>query len=211
MTKLIILALIFVGYLLHEWWKARQAQSESQDEPEEPWPGQSPRPSRPVQPPPPTRTTSGPAGGWEEELRRLLQGEAPASPPPPTRPTTVRLPAPPPLLGRGPLAPPAMARPAPVRRQEPLEDPDMQKGLPVRMPTLEKSAQAYLRASQLESSVAERLRRIQERVVTHPKFEIKKEIAPEVRQALALLRERSTQRTAIIVSVVLGPPRALEG
>jgi len=86
----------------------------------------------------------------------------------------------------------------------------MQKGLPVHMPTLKASAQAYLRASQLESRITERFQRVQERVTTHQSTEVKKEPAPEIHQALGLLRDRSSQRAAIVAAVVLGPPRALE-
>jgi len=85
----------------------------------------------------------------------------------------------------------------------------MQRGLPVQMPALEQSSQAYQRASRLEDRVAQQLRRVQEQVTTHKKAATRKEVAPEVRQALQLLRGRSSQRTAILAAVILGPPRAL--
>lgn len=137
-----------------------------------------------------------PAASWEEELRRLLQGEQqPRRTPPP-----VVIQVPPPL-------PPPVRRPAPV----PQSDPDMDRGLSVRMPTLEHSAQAFLRASNLESKVAEHMQRVGQQVASHKKLELKKEVAPAIRQALSLVRNRQSQRAAIIAGIVLGPPKALEG
>ena len=90
-------------------------------------------------------------------------------------------------------------------------DPDMETGLPVRMPTLEKSAQAFLRASQLESKVAEHMQRVGEQVTTHKKIEVRRGVSPEIRQAIGLVRNRQSQRAAIIAGIVLGPPKAMEG
>jgi hypothetical protein len=86
----------------------------------------------------------------------------------------------------------------------------MEKGLPVKMPSLTQSAQAYLRASQLESKVAQHLQRVDEQVTKHAKVERKREVSPVVRQTIGLLRDRQSQRAAILASVVLGPPKAME-
>src|ERR1043166_9060484 len=55
-----------------------------------------------------------------------------------------------------PAGQPAAPPPAPGQRPViiPQSDPDMEKGLSVQMPSLLQSAQAYLRASSLESRVA---------------------------------------------------------
>ena len=214
MEKLIFLAIAFVIYLLHEWWKARNNRLEEGEPPS--WPGQPPRPPTGT-PAPPARTAS-----WEEELRRLLEGEssrAPQPPPPPSpaappplraeRPATPPTPIQRPLASR-PAMPPARARPATAPFPGAGEDPDMQRGLPVQLPGLDQSAQAYQRASRLEDRVAEQLRRVHDQVTSHKKMEVRKETSPEVRQALGMLRVRSSQRAAIIAAVVLGPPRALE-
>jgi hypothetical protein len=87
----------------------------------------------------------------------------------------------------------------------------MEKGLPVQMPSLEQSAQAFLRASQLESKVAAHMQRVDQQVTTHPKLGLKKQVAPEIRQAIGLVRNRQSQRAAIIAGIVLGPPKAMEG
>jgi hypothetical protein len=204
MEKLIFIAVVVVLSLLHAWWKKRQEAGEDESNP---WPGYPPRhkptaPSAPRPAPPPS-----PAASWEEELRRLLQGEEPARPAPP--PVVVQQPrsAPPPLP-RG-----AATRPAPAPHPIFVEqvDPDMEKGLPVKMPSLEQSAQAYLHASQLESRVAAHMQRVDQQVTTHQKLESKKEISPAIRQAVALVRQRQSQRAAILAGIILGPPKAVEG
>jgi len=86
----------------------------------------------------------------------------------------------------------------------------MNKGLAVQMPSLTQSAQAYLRASQLDTKVAQHLQRVDDLVTRHAKAEKKREISPVVRQTLGLLRDRQSQRAAILASVVLGPPKAME-
>jgi hypothetical protein len=85
----------------------------------------------------------------------------------------------------------------------------MQRGLPVQMPGLEQSSRAYQRASRLEDRVAEQLRRVHDQVTIHKQTATRKEAAPAVRQALGLLRGRTSQRAAIVAAVILGPPRAL--
>jgi hypothetical protein len=46
--------------------------------------------------------------------------------------------------------------------------------------------------------------------VSHKRLELKKEVAPEIRQAISLVRNRQSQRAAIIAGIVLGPPKAME-
>ena len=87
----------------------------------------------------------------------------------------------------------------------------MERGLPVKMPSLEQSAQAYLRASQLESRVAEHMHRVDQLVTTHQKLESRKETSPAIRQAVSLLGNRQSQRAAIIAGIILGPSKAMEG
>jgi len=198
MEQLIILALIAGASLLHGWWKKRQeAESESE-------PGRMLPPLRRPGTPPTGRSAPepSPAASWEEELRRLLQGEQPPRRPQPPVVTQAPPPLPPVFVGR----------PSPVRRPPPVSqsDPDMDRGLPVRMPTLEHSAQAFLRASNIESKVAEHMQRAGQQVASHKTLEIKREVAPEIRQAVSLVRNRQSQRAAIIAGMVLGPPKAME-
>lgn len=198
MEKLIFVAVIAVLSILHSWWKKRQEAAESQAEEV-----QSDRPPRTpggrVQTPRPST-----ASNWEEELRRLLQGEEVQRPVP--RPV---------ILSPSPMAPPPLPVPS-VRRPAPepvfasQSDPDMDIGLPVRMPTMADSAQAFLRASNIEAKVAAHMQRADQQVASHPKFVLKREASPEVRQAVSLVRNRQSQRAVILAGIILGPPKAME-
>src|SRR6185369_7087217 len=84
----------------------------------------------PVAPKPPARKTN-----WEEELRRLLEGET-AEPAPAE---THSAPAPPPL----PPPPPVYSRPRPAPMQPVAVE--QERGLPVELTGLTASAQSYER------------------------------------------------------------------
>jgi hypothetical protein len=86
----------------------------------------------------------------------------------------------------------------------------MDRGLSVKMPSLEHSAQAFLRTSQSESKVSAHMDRVGQQVTAQPKFELKREVSPAIRQAISLVRQRQSQRAAIIAGIVLGPPKAME-
>jgi hypothetical protein len=47
-------------------------------------------------------------------------------------------------------------------------------------------------------------------VTTHQKAVSGKEVPPDIRQGLSLVRHRQSQRAAIIAGLVLGPPKTLE-
>jgi len=222
MNSLIFIAIVIGFVVLHSWWNARKQAEEQRSGRQEPSPGPDSRsPSQRTGSPPPARPS--PAANWEEELRRLLEGDSPAPPPSPG-PRTVPPPVtvPPPLPARRVPAPvrprPLAASPAPTRAPTsmpplapvPVIDRDMETGLPVKMPSLQESAKAYVRASQLETRVAEHMRQVDRQVTTHAKLDRVRSVSPEIKQALGLLRTRSSQRAAILAGVVLGPPRALE-
>ena len=194
-----------VAVAIFNWIKRR---SQSQDTTE---PGSEPKFPQPTRlPAEGTQTRPTPAAtvpqpsrpapkkiNWEEELRRMLEGNEPA--PPPVRPAPVMpAPAPPPL----PALRPAAARPV-------LADHD--RGLPVHMPGLTTSAQTYQRASQLDASVANRLHQVTERVRLHQPIQRADVASQDIAHTLALLRNKPGLRSAIMASVVLGPPKALEG
>ena len=197
--KLIFLVVVVVISILSSWWKKKRGEPEDESNP---WPGypprhkpQAPPAGRPAPPPSPSQ-----ASNWEEELRRLLQGEESARPAPPPVVVQQSRPAPPPL-------PPPVPASRPVNALE--SDPDMDKGLAV--PSLEQSAQAFLRASQIETKVAAHMQRVDQQVTTHQKVSLKKVAPPAIRQAIGLVRNRQSQRAAIIAGLILGPPKAMEG
>ena len=116
------------------------------------------------------------------------------------------------MVAPPPLPVPSVRRPVPV--PEPVfmsqSDPDMDIGLSVRMPSLEDSAQAFLRASNIEAKVAAHMQRADQQVASHPKFVLKREASPEVRQAVSLVRNRQSQRAVILAGIIMGPPKAME-
>lgn len=195
MEQILFLVAVAVLSMLHSWWNKRN-EKETEDA-DAPAPGQPERPA-PKRPAP---------ANWEEELRRLLEGDEdkPAPRPPPVVVQAPRPAAPPPL----PAAPrPRIApRPAEAVAQS---DPDMDTGLPVRFSSLEGSAQAFLRASNIEAKVAAHMQRADQQVASHPQFVVKREASLEVRQAVSLLRNRQSQRAVILAGVILGPPKAME-
>jgi hypothetical protein len=209
MEKLIFLIVIVVITALHSWWKKKHGEPEEGDQP---WPGQPQRPGQPPQrrppgtaprPAPPPKATN-----WQEELRRLLEGETAPRPQPAPPPVLAQ----PPPLPRPPRQQPAAPPPFLARTQIPVPDEgrEQETGLPVKMPSLEQSAQAYLHARTLDARITERLKQVEQAVISHPKPQIRRETSAAVRHGLALLRDRPSQRAAIIASVILGPPKALE-
>lgn len=205
---LITLLIFFLISGISAWLSKKQ--QAGQEEPQPPPQPRRPRPARPVRPgptpaqpqAPPPRQTS-----WEEELRRLLQGESeeePAAPPVITAPP----PRQPPPVTRPTAAPPPLPKrqPAPVLKS----DDDMEKGLPVKLTGLKEAAASYLHASQLDKKVEAHMRGIEHRVVTHKTAPMVKVVAPELIQARALLRDQRSLRSAIIASVILGPPKAMQ-
>ena len=216
----IVTLLVFLGIgVISNWLKNRQQPDETGADPAPPL-DQKPRPTK--------------AAKWEEELRRILEGgeteSAPAPRPPPVIVQEKHRPAPSPRA----VAPPPVPRPSRVTVPEVNEE---DEGLPVHMPTLTESAQAYLRGSTIDDRVAERMRArgaMAEAAAAHQRASnIDVQAAghlqhraasvvhcspqsrananrPQIAQARALVRQRQSLQSAIIASVILGPPKALE-
>jgi hypothetical protein len=81
---------------------------------------------------------------------------------------------------------------------------------PVTLPWLARSTEAFQRGHQIEAAVAERLRKVDDQLLRHKAVPEHREKSQDISHALGLLRDRPSQRAAIIVSLVLGPPKALE-
>ena len=210
MEKLIIIAIIVGASIIHNWWTKRQQEESEQPDPNPDASGRRPPPL----PPPsgqPGRSAQGqnqPGGGWEEELRRLLQGETPTPRPPVQRPT----PPPPPVVKTRPVAQSAVPRPFLARSSIPVPDVgrEMEIGLPVRPVALDQASAAHERASHLQASVIQRMRDTTAKVSAHAKA------GPTLRQATyadrlrSLLGENESLRTMVVASVILGPPKGSE-
>ncbi len=159
--------------------------------------GSSPADALPPLPRPARKTD------WEEELRRLLGGDQ--SSPPPTPPLIVyEQPRPTP-----PSAEPArMTRPPLTRAVTMRTEP--QVATPVPVPGFAESIQAYQRASQLDVKMAEHLSQIAEQVRTHSAGQKVQAAAADIVQGVSFVRDPQSIRSALVASMILGPPRGLE-
>jgi len=82
-----------------------------------------------------------------------------------------------------------------------------------RLASLQQSAQAYGRASQLHEAAAERLRRVEQQTVLHRTAAAAvqhRSRPPEIASAVGLLGNPRSARQAIVASVVLGSPKGFE-
>ncbi len=225
LIQFLIVAGIALITAIYNWLKNRSAAREDQtstDAPERPLlPRTTPQASRPAASPPRR------AASWEEELRRMLEGEEESPPPPPPRPVIILQeppkaprPAPPPVppvAKPPPLAPVLKAIPPPVKhtaaprpRIVPPQPEAEDRGLPVHLPALSASMQAYEQASHLDRKVAARLRGVSDRVKAHAAARREPKAAPAIAQARALLRNPQSARAAIVAALILGPPRAFD-
>lgn len=147
---------------------------------------------RPGQPLSPRRAVPPQLKNWEEELRRLLEGdryEEPVVQPPKLE---RRSPAPPPLV---------------VGEVGSSEGP--------RVSRLEESDQAYRRAQQLQREAAARLKVAQAKTAQHQaklpySVHARRRGKGTISRARELVSNPGSARQAIIASVVLGPPKGLE-
>jgi hypothetical protein len=159
-------------------------------QPDEEWelpPELKPRRDQPPQSPQPPKVSR-----WEEELRRVLQ-EQPAPPP------IVRPALPPPL----------------VQMQEYQPSPDegfSEEPVVPRRHVLTEAAESHAHAATLLQRTQEQLHQLHSS--THraaaPASVHHVEPAPEIRALVNSLRHPHTARTAILASIILGPPRAFE-
>jgi hypothetical protein len=202
--------LIFVLISVVAGWLQKKQRKEQEEQ--GPAPPPRPRPTGAPMPPPGQHSTPKPLS-WEEELKRLLEGNLPESEPPPAPPPpiVVQRPhrAPPPPI---PAAPPPLpqhthksvfdvveeSNPAEVS-VEPVFHP---------LPDLSESLLAHQRASQLEQQVQEHLRLVTQHPVRSAGLP-HRAATPEATAALSLLRSPKSARTAVLAALILGPPRAL--
>ncbi len=186
-------------------WLQKKGQTEDPDSLGDEW--KNIKRQRPEHPPrmDSTSSPSRPVPGidWEKELRRFLGGEAPSAPPPIPPPVVVQQPSrPPPLLSK---SKPKSSRP--VVAVEPDEGPSRI------LSTLTEAASAYEKAQRLHEKVAGRMRKTDKQTQTH-KAAIPghaKRVAPEIASVVSLLRSPHTARHAVVASLILSPPKALEG
>ncbi len=202
METLITLLVFGVIAAIANWFteqKRKKLDAERQRE------GSSPN-VRPLQRPSESQPPPAPAFDWQEELRRVLQGDEPVPPPRPPPPPVLRPATPPPVPRPQPAQvskPIIVVRPSPVVETE-------GTGLPVTLPSLTQSASAYTRAQNLESSVEGHMREAREQVSRHTVRVAPRRTTAEVAGVVKMIRGPQGARTAILASIILGPPKALE-
>ena len=221
----ILLLVLYLISALFNWIKRRAEQKQSG--------APVPAPLRPGEHPAPATTPTTAGKSWEEELKRLLEGESPVfapSPPPPAAPPPVITP-PPPVL--------APARASASRRAAAVEPMSEESDAPSRpLATLRESESAYRRGSSLDRRTEERLKKVQaldtaeaayssashlhERVAARMRHVVDhtRDASPSPLEThrrhvaatapLALLQSPQSARQAIVTALVLAPPKAME-
>jgi hypothetical protein len=215
-SLLITLAILAITAI--SGWLQKKGQAEEPGSLGDEWKTIKPRTSEPprqatpptIDPGKPTRRPSS-AIDWEKELRRLLQGDAPAAPPPPP------LPPQPPVVARETSPRPVPPQISAPRRSQPsprsIIPAESEEGPQFTPAAMAESSKAYRRAQQLQENVAGRLRKIDEQTESHKPAmpgHFRKS-SPEITSAVSLLRRPRMARQAVILSLILGPPKALEG
>lgn len=226
---LITLVIFIAISALSTWLKNRNPEGTDDSLPPPPRIPRRGEQNRPAQPAREAKPVS-----WEEELRRLLENETPAAPPAKPIVAERRAPEPPPIPPAV-LTPP----PVPQKRRFVAEESESADdgGLAVDMPTLARaeSSQSYAsqiddraaeklrqggafaeanasfaRASQLHELTAARMRHVTEQTPAMMAVKTRASRTSEGARVSAMLRHPESVRTAIVASVILGKPKAME-
>jgi hypothetical protein len=191
-----IVFLVIVGAsALFNWIQRRGENAQDQDNP----PGSAPPPQpRPQSSGAPSERRS----SWEEELRRMLEGHLPQPPnrPPPSRsaqsPTPSSPPPPPVIIRETTPAPPRTFsfEPPPVRSAhvftETVSELPGARTTPAELPAPNLAFEKPKRTAVARAKHAKR--------------------SPEVEQTILMFRHPRTARQAVVASLILGPPKALQ-
>jgi hypothetical protein len=182
--------LIFVAFAIIASLFEKRAKREKQQE-RNPLPGQPRRKS------------------WEEELNDLLKQQQPA---------------PPPMRREVPAPPPAAYVPPPVYAPLPPPIPDEEdRGIEVYFPTthrkidpvfqpmhgLSVADERHAHAASLQQRVEQHMASVTRRTAGTTQVE-RHEVSGRTHDAVELVRSRHNLRGAVLASIILGPPRALE-
>jgi hypothetical protein len=212
MDSLITALVLLVVSAIATWMKKKAATGQddsTQDAPQAPPPMNRPRPASPT--------------SWEEELRRLLEGQSTTAPPS-ARPPPMQAPPPmvvtprprpvsptPPIVVRPVLVSPerraviSTPRPAPA----PMPVPSRIEISAAQLAPLRQSGEAYQRANQPDKQVAEQISPVPGRQVLATSIS-RRTVSPEITQVVSLFKSARSARQAVIASLILGPPRSIE-
>ena len=183
-----------------------QKKAETQQRPGPPGSGQRPKPALLNQPPPPAGSGQpGPSrkSDWQEELRRLLEGDAPpVQPPPPMVVQETRHPVAPVVISLPRhSAPPKLAPALDEEEEGPLTS------------RLTDAAHAYRKAQQLHEETAGKLQQIADQARQHRPGKAAGRRAgrsPEIASAISLVRNPASVRQAFVASIIFSAPKGLE-
>jgi hypothetical protein len=213
-NRIWIFIAIAIGSFIVDWLKKKKQIGETDTVTDE---SESHRPATTTTSrPPATRPVA--TSDWEEELRRLLGGEPPSAPkpppaqaPPPIRPIVIESPTPTP--GLPPVTDAAAGRRSGSSSRAGTALSEAEKLVDVRLPVMKESVTAYQRASHLQEQVSERLKHVEEiterHLVSVPTAH-RKSVSAEAVRAIALIRNRTTVRQAVIAGLIFGAPKGLE-
>jgi hypothetical protein len=196
MEALFIILMLMLLSAVSNWLKRRGQPEEAELWPDETEPGDlAPGQRRSAAPGEPTARPA--RSSWEEELRRLLEGETPRRPEPKPAPAPTAVP---PVVITA--SRPVSAPPPPVTVST----------RPAVQQTIGQTALLLGRTRELQRQAASELRRARSEVGGRPLLsgdERRRDHSEEIRQARAWFRSPQAARQAVIASVILGPPRAI--
>lgn len=153
-----------------------------------------PRREQPPQAPPPPYSAPPVKRSWEEELRALLEDR----------------PAPPPITQQAPPVPPPIIYPTARRIEVQPEDEEGGRTAPFPASSgFRESNTRYAEASHLQQRVMSRMAEVSRHRVGTTLVE-RRAISAEAQELVTALRSPKGVRHAVLASIILGPPRALE-
>lgn len=211
---LVFVAIVLIS-ALSNWLKQRQERKQAEARGETVPDGASPAP-RPLfgdgedEDVPPARPVTKPLD-WQEELRRMLEGDTPRPTPPVTPPPLPRQ-TPMPVFDEEIPTRPAPVLTAPARTVV-VSSQETPAARPLPMGRLQESATAFLRGTQVMGMAEARPQSVIGQVAAARPAAPMVVVGRSNEAALrlrSLLRDPVTVRQAVVASVVLGPPRALE-
>jgi hypothetical protein len=224
MDKIVVLLLLAAVSAFADWRKKRAKEEERRRQlggGASPTVTGAPAPSPAAPPIVAPRPAAGHSGNWEDELRRLFGEEEPEKPaqrptaPPPVviSPTARRVPPPIPPTRRPPATMPA----GPIRAPAPRISP---RPAPIPVPTvtsletrplasMTESTQAYSQAQKLDESMGAHIDKVPNQLF-RPTEVVRTRASAEAYEAVSWFRNARGARKAILATVILGRPRALQ-
>lgn len=203
MEQLIIFLLFVIGSIISSiiQHKKKKAEEQQQQELEEMARQRGER----VPPRAPPQSARPKQVAWEEQLRKMLQGETSPAPPPP------------PVIKPVLMPPQQKSQPAPTPPSLPVTDfsaprQNLRERAEQYLKSLKDAGGQQERAANLHASVKKRVREIKQQTSTHSWAEPKRKRRGSAESDFVrrLRRNPGAIREAFIASVIFGPPKSIE-